>query len=105
MLLFLLTVFFQTDQTKPALGDKETSELHRLADLWVSKCGRPQAITEDAELRTLLARILELCKAKLRYELPCRQTVRLNLNSLYVFTVRRFVLEPKALDYLSLHHV
>ena len=70
------------DQTKPALGDQEASELHRLVALWISKCGRPQAITEDAELRTLLARILELCKAKLRYELPCRQTVRTELSLL-----------------------
>ena len=72
----------KTDLTKPALGDKDAAELNRLVALWVSKCGRPQSITEDAELRTLLARILELCKAKLRYDLPCRQTVRQELSLL-----------------------
>ena len=44
-----------------------------------NKCGRPQKLVEDAELRTLLARILELCKARLRYELPCSETVRQEL--------------------------
>ena len=39
-------------------------------------------ICEDAELRTLLARILELCKAQLRYELPCADTVRSELTLL-----------------------
>ena len=67
------------DVSRPALGDKEKDELHRLAALWLSKCGRPQAIVEDAELKTLLARILELCKARLRYELPCRKTVHTHL--------------------------
>jgi hypothetical protein len=57
------------DESKPALGKKETNELNCLVALWVSKCGRSQAIVEDAELRTLLARILDMCKAKLRYEL------------------------------------
>ena len=66
----------KTDESKPALGDKETAELNRLVALWVTKCGRPQAISEDPELRTLLARIFELCKARLRYELPCKMTVR-----------------------------
>ena len=31
---------------------------------------------EDGELQTLLSRIPELCKARLRYELPCEHTVR-----------------------------
>ena len=30
---------------------------------------------EDEQLRTLLARILELCQCRLRYELPVRNTV------------------------------
>ena len=66
----------KTDISKPALGKDETKELNRLAALWVSKCGRSQAITEDAELGTLLARILELCKARLRYELPSVRSVQ-----------------------------
>ena len=66
----------KTDESKPALGEKDTAELNRLVALWVAKCGRPQLITEDKELRILLARILELCKSRLRYELPCHETVR-----------------------------
>ena len=72
----------RTDQSKPELGDEESAQLNRLVALWVSKCGRPQKITEDPELRTLLARILELCKSRLRYELPCRSTVRNELSLL-----------------------
>ena len=72
----------KVDESKPALGEKETGELNRLVALWVTKCGRPQAITEDDELRTLLARILELCKSKLRYELPCSETVRNEISLL-----------------------
>mgnify|MGYP007078133770 CR=1 FL=1 len=63
------------DVSLPALATKDRDELHRLAALWISKCGRPQAIVEDPELRSLLARILELCKARLRYTLPCSETV------------------------------
>jgi hypothetical protein len=74
----------KVDLTKPALGDKERDELHRLVGLWVAKCGRPPTITEDAELKTLLARILELCKSRFRYELPCRQTVGVQLTLLGV---------------------
>ena len=37
--------------------------------------GRPQVIVEDKKLAGLVACILELCKARLRYSLPCRQTV------------------------------
>ena len=72
----------KTDESKPALGDKEAAELNRLTALWISKCGRPLAIVEDSELQTLLARILELCRARLRYELPCRQTVRHEISLL-----------------------
>ena len=72
----------KTDETKPPLGDKDSNELHRLVALWVAKCGRPQAIVEDQQLQTLLARILVLCQAKLRYELPCRNTVRTHLSLL-----------------------
>ena len=63
------------DQSKPALDKESTNELHRLAALWVAKCGRPQTIVDDAELNTLIARILELCKSKLRYALPHRNTL------------------------------
>ena len=55
----------QVDQSKPALGNKDRDELHRLAALWVAKCGRSQTIVEDDQLKTLLARILELCKCQL----------------------------------------
>ena len=72
----------EVDQSKPALGDKERDELHRLTSLWISKCGRPQAIVEDAELNTLLARILEVCKARLRHTLPCAETVTEQLKLL-----------------------
>jgi len=74
----------KTDQSKPHLGDKETDELHRLVALWVAKCGRPQRIVEDAQLNTLLARILELCRCRLRYELPCEATVHTHLTLLGV---------------------
>ena len=74
----------QTDQSKPHLGDKETDELHRLVALWVAKCGRPQRIVEDAQLNTLLARILQLCQCRLRYELPCQETVHTHLTLLGV---------------------
>ena len=65
----------KVDETKPELNEEDTDELHRLVALWVAKCGRPQSIVEDAELSTLLARILDLCKSRFRYALPCRQTV------------------------------
>jgi hypothetical protein len=72
----------KTDVSRPALGGKESErdELHRLAALWVSKCGQPQPIVDDAELSTLLARILELRKAKLRYQLPSRNTLATHLT-------------------------
>ena len=70
------------DQSKPALGKKETDELHRLAALWVVKCGRAKFIVEDKELEHLLARILELCKSKLRYSLPCAETVKTHITML-----------------------
>eukprot|EP00966_Prymnesium_polylepis_P291028 6721143-Prymnesium_polylepis.2 len=69
----------KVDESKPSLGDEQSAELNRLVALGVSKCGRPQAIVEDQELRILLARILELCKARLRYVLPCRNTVKREL--------------------------
>ena len=72
----------KVDESKPALGEKETAELNRLVAVWVTKCGRSQKIVEDAELRAVLARILELCKAKLRYELPCQETVRKEMKLL-----------------------
>ena len=72
----------KVDMTKPPLPAEATAELHRLVALWVAKCGRPQAIVEDPELNTLLARILELCKSKLRYSLPCQETVSKHLKLL-----------------------
>ena len=48
----------------------------------MAKCGRPDTICEDAEFRTLLARILELCKARFRYELPDNATVSRHLKLL-----------------------
>ena len=66
----------KVDHSKQALNEKDSSELNRLVALWVVKCGRPQVIVEDKELGCLLARILELCKAKYRYALPTRETVR-----------------------------
>ena len=56
--------------------------MHRLTALWIAKCGRPQKIVEDPQLITLLARILELCKAKFRYELPCKKTVKKHITLL-----------------------
>ena len=42
--------------------------------------GGPRPLSnEDDELKELLAAILEKCKAKYRYELPCRATVRKEL--------------------------
>lgn len=72
----------QADISAPAVSDKDRDELHRLTSLWISKCGRSQLIVEEAELQTLLARILQLCKARLRYQLPCRQTVAEHLKML-----------------------
>ena len=70
------------DQSKPALGERESNELDRLVARWVAKCGRAQAITEDKELQELVARILELCKTRYRYDLPCKMTVRRHLQLL-----------------------
>lgn len=72
----------KVDETKPALNQADTDELHRLAALWVAKCGRPQVIVEDAELNTMLARILELCKSRYRYALPCQETIKTHLTLL-----------------------
>ena len=72
----------KVDQSKPLLGDKECGELNSLVARWIAKCGRPQKIVEDAEMQHLLARILELCQARLRYELPSRNTVQRELSLL-----------------------
>ena len=69
----------KVDKTKSALNDDDETMLNRLVARWVAKCGRPQAIVEDEELKELLAAILELCKSKYRYELPCRGTVKRDL--------------------------
>ena len=66
----------KVDLTTPSVTESASDELDKLTALWVTKCGRPQAIVHDKELRALLARILELCKAKLRYELPTSKTVK-----------------------------
>ena len=50
--------------------------------LWLAKCGRPQSIVDDKQLNVLIARILDLCKAKLRYSLPCVPTVKKHLSLL-----------------------
>ena len=74
----------KVDETKPSLNDEDTAELHRLIALWIAKCGRSQAIVEDMELNTALARILELCKSRFRYALPSRKTIRSTLHLLGV---------------------
>ena len=66
------------------VSESAKNELDRLVARWVAKCGRPEFITEDVELHELLARILELCQAKLRYELPCTTTVSRHLQILGV---------------------
>ena len=56
--------------------------------MWVAKwklrkCGRPQIICEDEEaLRCLLAAILDVCKVKYRYALPCASTVSKEISLL-----------------------
>ena len=72
----------KVDVSKPPLGTNESNELDRLAARWVAKCGRPIAITEDNELREYIARMLELCKARFRYDLPTDDTVRRHLQLL-----------------------
>ncbi|KOO30194.1 zinc finger bed domain-containing protein 1-like protein [Chrysochromulina tobinii] len=74
----------KVDESKPALNEKDANELDRLAARWVAKCGRPQSITEDKELKELLARMLELCKARFRYSLPLKETVHRHLQLLGV---------------------
>jgi hypothetical protein len=69
----------KTDQTKPALPEKDAKELDRLVAFWIAKNGRPQVIVDDTELENLLARILDLCKARYRYELPSEPTVHREL--------------------------
>ena len=64
------------NKSTPCVNQAAKDELDKLAARWTAKRGRPQSITEDVELRELLARILELCKAQLRYELPCSNTIR-----------------------------
>ena len=72
----------KVDVSKPALGNNETNELDRLVARWIAKCGRPQVVSQDQELKELLARILELCKARYRYDLPGRNTVHRHLQLL-----------------------
>ena len=70
------------DQTRPYLPENECNELNRLTARWVAKCGRPQAIVNDEELQQLVSRMLELCKAKMRYYLPAEITVARHLQLL-----------------------
>eukprot|EP00966_Prymnesium_polylepis_P033345 775702-Prymnesium_polylepis.1 len=70
------------NESKPALGVAESNELDRLVARWIAKCGRPQAIVADNELGELLARILELCRARSRYTLPSQHTVNHHLQLL-----------------------
>ena len=72
----------QRNKVKPMLQEKLCDELHRLVALWIAKCGRPLVISEDKELRILLARILELCQAKFRYTLPDDKTVQRHMSLL-----------------------
>jgi hypothetical protein len=72
----------KTDQSKPALTTEESGELDRLCARWIAKCGRSQSVSEDKELGEMLARMLELCKARFRYALPCEQTVNRQLKFL-----------------------
>jgi len=55
--------------------------VHRLCR-WIAKCGLSQHITADKELGELLSRILKLCKARFRYELPSEDTVHRHLQIL-----------------------
>ena len=55
-------------------------------------------IVEDKQLQNLLSRILELCRARLRYELPCRNTVG---NDITLLGKEGKVI---ARDFLALNH-
>ena len=70
------------DKSIPRIDDSGKNELDRLVARWMAKCGRPQHIAEDKELQKVMFRMLELCKARLRYELPCEETVRRQLQLL-----------------------
>ena len=70
------------DKSMPRIDESGKNELDRLVARWMAKCGRPQHIAEDKELQEVMSRMLELCKARLRYELPCEETVRRQLQLL-----------------------
>ena len=70
------------DKSMPRIDESGKHALDRLVARWIAKCGRPQCIAEDKELQEVLSRMLELCKARLRYELPCETTVRRQLQLL-----------------------
>lgn len=72
----------KVDTSVPALRKEDADELDRLTARWIAKCDRPKSIVQDEELRQLLARILQLCKARFRYELPCANTVDAHLQLL-----------------------
>ena len=70
------------DKTKDALARDESSQLHHFAALWIAKCGRSEQIVDDPELQMLISSILQKCKSKYRYRLPCRQTLNHHLSQL-----------------------
>lgn len=70
------------DSSRPAVSKEDKAELDRLTARWIAKCSRPESIVDDTELQQLLARMLELCKARLRYSLPSRRTVQRELQLL-----------------------
>ena len=71
-----------TDKTKDALAQDESSQLHRLAALWIAKCGRSQQIVDDPELQMLISSTLQKCRSKFRFILPCRQTLNHHISQL-----------------------
>ena len=52
------------NKSLPPVGTADKNELDRLVTFWLAKCGRPTVLVEDAELHTVLARILELCQVR-----------------------------------------
>jgi len=70
------------DKRKPRVSNDNKKELDQLVARWIAVCGRPVSVVEEQPLRLLIARMLDLCKSKLRYELPCDDTVRNHLDVL-----------------------
>ena len=70
------------DKSKPRVSNDSKKELDQLVARWIAVCGRPMSVVEEQPLRLLIARMLDSCKSKLRYELPCDDTVRNHLDVL-----------------------